>query len=380
MSMTRRERLTATFRGMPVDRPAVSFYEIGGFRYDPDDPDPYNVHNDPSWRPLIRFAEEKTDIMRLVSGKFLPRHPEAAKEFVRVESWEEGRSLFTRTRLKIAGRVMMELTRRDADTDTVWKIEHFLKDEEDLKAYLGIPEEALDCAWDCSDLPGLETALGETGIVMIDAGDPLCAAADMFSMEDYTVMAFSQPRLFNQLLQRFARRIHRNVEKVSGQFPGRLWRIYGSEYASEPYLPPSLYKDFFVTCTGPMVKMIQKHGGFARIHSHGRLRSILPHLASMGIDGLDPVEPPPHGDIELIEVRKGYGRDMVLLGNIEVTDIENLQAGEFEKKVAKALHEGTTGEGRGFVLMPSACPYGRRISPKTMTNYETMVRLAENWF
>ena len=36
-------------------------------------------------------------------------------------------------------------------------------------------------------------------------------------------------------------------------------------------------------------------------------------------------------------------------------------------------------EGRGFVLMPSAAPYGRIISSNTMYNYETMVRLTEGW-
>ena len=39
--MTRRERLMATLRGEPVDRPPVSFYELGGFQIDPADADPY---------------------------------------------------------------------------------------------------------------------------------------------------------------------------------------------------------------------------------------------------------------------------------------------------------------------------------------------------
>jgi hypothetical protein len=42
-----------TLRGESVDRPPVSFHEIGGFRIDPLDPDPYNVYNSPDWRPLI---------------------------------------------------------------------------------------------------------------------------------------------------------------------------------------------------------------------------------------------------------------------------------------------------------------------------------------
>jgi len=47
--MTRRERLMATLNGRPVDRPAVSFYEIGGFQINPSDPDPYNIYNAPGW-------------------------------------------------------------------------------------------------------------------------------------------------------------------------------------------------------------------------------------------------------------------------------------------------------------------------------------------
>ena len=59
--MNRRERLMATLQGEQVDRPAVNFYEIGGFRIDPSDQDRFNVYNDPSWQPLLQLAEEQTD-------------------------------------------------------------------------------------------------------------------------------------------------------------------------------------------------------------------------------------------------------------------------------------------------------------------------------
>lgn len=65
--MTRRERLIATLKGKAVDRPAVSFYEIGGFSVNADDPDEYNIYNSPSWQPLLRLAEDHTDIIRMVS-------------------------------------------------------------------------------------------------------------------------------------------------------------------------------------------------------------------------------------------------------------------------------------------------------------------------
>jgi len=128
-----------------------------------------------------------------------------------------------------------------------------------------------------------------------------------------------------------------------------------------------------------MIRMIHAHGGFARIHSHGRLEAILDMIAAMGARGLDPIEPPPQGDVDLSYVRQRHGSQLVLFGNLEVTDLENLPPAQFEETVKRALDEGTAGEGRGFVLMPSAAPYGRTISATTMANYETMVRLAEAW-
>ncbi len=134
-----------------------------------------------------------------------------------------------------------------------------------------------------------------------------------------------------------------------------------------------MFREFVTPYVTPMLQAIQRHGGYGRVHSHGRLRDILDAIAEMGADGLDPIEPPPQGDVELGWVRARYGRDMVLFGNLEISDIETLPTEQFREKVKGALDEGTRGPGRGFVLMPSACPYGRNLPALTVRNYETIV-------
>ncbi len=382
--MTRRERLMATLRGQPVDRPAVSFYEIGGFSVDPADPDPYNIYNAPDWAPLLQLAEERTDVIRMLSPvrarSIDPTGSSASarwQDFFREETRDDGAVRITRTVLTVAGRTLTQVTKREREVNTVWTVEHLLKDADDVRAYLALPDEVFAERIDTAPLEAEEAALGDRGIVMVDTEDPLCAAAALLSMEDYTTLAFTEPELFHALVEKHARYILPRTAEVSRRFPGRLWRIYGPEYASEPYLPPRLFDAFVVRYTGPLVRAIQAHGGFARIHCHGRLRNILDLIAGMGADGLDPIEPPPQGDMELREVRARYGRDLVLFGNLEVSEIELLAPDLFAEKVARALEEGTRGAGRGFVLMPSASPYGRTIAPHTLRNYETMVRLAE---
>ncbi len=384
--MTRRERLMATLRGDTVDRPAVNFYELGGFQIDPGDPDAYNVYNAPDWQELLELVENHTDIIRMMSpvrARSIDPSGSAVSErwheYFHEESEDDGRTRITRTVVKVAGRTLTQVTKRQSHINTVWTVEHLLKDAEDVEAYLTLPDEVFAERIDLAPLVAEENALGERGIVMVDTEDPLCAAAALFSMEDYAVLAFTDPVLFHRLLEKLAHRIHLRTAEVSRRFPGRLWRIYGPEYASEPYLPPRLFNEYVVRYVSPMIREIHAHGGYARIHCHGRIKNILDLIARMGADAIDPIEPPPQGDMHLREVRERHGRQFVLFGNLEIADIELLPHRRFSEKVKRALHEGTYGEGRGFVLLPSAAPYGRKLSPVTLRNYQTMVQLAEAW-
>ncbi|MCJ7550290.1 MAG: hypothetical protein MUQ30_11480, partial [Anaerolineae bacterium] len=239
--MKRRERLMVTLRGESVDRPPVSFYEIGGWKLDPDDPDFYNVYNGPGWRDLIQLAEEETDLIRMMGPLRRPAPDNCMDEFRRSETFVKDGSRYTRVTLEVGGRTLTSLSRRDPDVATVWTLEHLLKTPEDAEAYLQLPDEALAHDISVDNLEAADAELGDDGIVMVDAADPLCLAADLFSMADYTVLALTEPALFHRLLAKHAQHIYRDVALVAEAFPGHLWRIVGSEYASEPLLPPRLY-------------------------------------------------------------------------------------------------------------------------------------------
>lgn len=378
-AMNSRERLVATLRGEPVDRPAVSFYEIGGFDINPDDPDEFNIYNAPSWRPLIELAESQTDLLRMREPRERPDGNPCRTELMRIERCHKGDSRFTRTVIKAGGRTLTSQTRRDREVDTVWNIEHPIKNREDLLAFLELPDEFFASAPDIQNLLDTDRKVGDRGIVMIDTADPLGAVCMLFKMEDYLVAAMTEPGLFHRLLEKLAPHYYARTETISAAWPGHLWRICGSEFATEPYLPPRLFEEYAVRYMRPMIDTITRNGGFARVHCHGRIRSVLPHIVAMGATALDPIEPPPQGDVELAFVRKEYGDRLVLFGNLEARDIENMEPDAFEKVVAAALRDGTSGSGKGFVLMPSAAPCGRTITSRTMKNYEMMIRLVQNF-
>jgi uroporphyrinogen-III decarboxylase len=383
--VNRRERLLATLRGEPVDRPAVNFYEIGGLSIDPEDPDPWNVYRDPSWRPLLELAEKETDLIRLRSAVRVHSHEawdlsgadgkaSARGQLRTTETWVADGSRYSRMRLHIGGRELSTVSRRDRDLDTLWTVEPLLKDTSDLLAYLELPDDYFVQQVDVSPLVAEEQRLGDRGIVMVDTEDPLCAAATLFDMQDFTVVAFTEPALFHRLLQKLAEPLYARTEQVAREFPGRLWRIYGPEYATQPYLPPRLFQEYVVGYVQPMAQIIHRHGGLVRLHCHGKIRDNLDQIVALGADAIDPIEPPPRGDVELSYVRQRYGRQLVLFGNLEIADLEQMAPARFDTLVQRTLDEGTEGDGRGFVLMPSSSPCGRTITQRTLRNYCTMVR------
>ena len=289
----------ATLRGEPVDRPPVSFYELNGFDEDPTNPDPFNIYSHPSWRPLLELTREKTDRIVMRGVAYNHTLPDPIETIAESESSLRDGRRFTTRRIRAGNRTLTSRTRRDPEVNTVWTVEHLLKDVEDLKALLEIPSLEADRALDTSPIPAAEAVLGDSGIVMIDTPDPLCLAAALFSMADYTVTAMTERSLFHQLLERMASILLPKTEATAEALPGRLWRIYGPEYAAPPYLPPALFREYVCRYVSPMIEAIHRHGGYARVHCHGKVRAVLDDIVGMGADGLDPIEPPPQGDVEL---------------------------------------------------------------------------------
>jgi uroporphyrinogen-III decarboxylase len=379
--MNRKQRLLNTLAGKPVDRPAVCFYELNGLDQDPDAPGDFNIFAHPTWRPAIELARQRTDRIVLRYLPLLTGKPDFDfyGERAEVEQWSEGSSQFQRTTLRAGGRRLTQLTRRDADVFIVWELEYFLKDLEDLKAWLMLPLTPYQGQVELSEFLDAEHKLGDSGIVAVDAIDPLCFAAQLFDMATFTTIATYEPALFQQALEKIAAWLMPQIEAVALALPGKLWRICGPEYATPPTLNPKWFDDYVVRYNIPIVAAIHAGGGLARLHCHGRIKRVLDRIAATGCDALDPIEPPPQGDVELSYVREHYGRQMVLFGNLEASDLENLPQEAFRVKIRQALEEGTRGDGRGFVLMPSAIPYGRILSTVALKNFEAMIEEVEEF-
>ena len=371
--MTRKQRLETVLKGEEVDRPPVCFYELNGLDQKAEDPDPYNVFSHPSWAPILKMARDESDRIALRPMRFKNTGKNIRSSTECKTVTEENGNRHQYYSLDCNGRKFTWHDVRELDINTIWHVEYPLKTAEDLIAWLDIQEgNEAPLIPDISQIVQTENEMGDSGIVAVDIASPLCEAASYFSMEDYLVIAMQEPELFHRALKQISKRRIKEVEAFAQAAPGRLWRVFGPEYACAPFLPPKLYEEYSVKYDAPIADIIRHSGGYPRIHCHGNLKNVLGLIRKTGWTAIDPVEPPPQGDVSLKEAREILGPDFTIFGNIEVSHLEILDEDEFTKCVRTALKEGPI-KGKQFVLMPSSSPYGRFISPKVVNNYRIMI-------
>jgi hypothetical protein len=180
----------------------------------------------------------------------------------------------------------------------------------------------------------------------------------MMSFELLLEWVAAEPAAIRELADAWLERTGGKVDFLLSQGVGPFWHFNGVERASPPMMGPRQWEEWVVPYDGELMRRIKAHDPEARIHvhCHGRVGTLLDSFLAMGVDSLDPVEPPPQGDITFAEARRRVADRMTLYGNIEFLDMETRTPDEIEALVRRAIDEG--GRQR-TVLMPSATPHER---------------------
>jgi uroporphyrinogen-III decarboxylase len=112
------------------------------------------------------------------------------------------------------------------------------------------------------------------------------------------------------------------------------------------------FEEFVYDIDKPICDLIHNAGCHIWMHCHGRVGKLLERFMDMGIDVLNPIEPPPLGDVTLKQAVKIIGKGMGLEGNIEIQTLLMDSREVVREKIHTAAEEGKL-SGR-FILCPSA--------------------------
>jgi hypothetical protein len=273
-----------------------------------------------------------------------------------------------------AGDLTAHYTENDG-VHTVWRHELLIKSDDDIDRFLAAP--FAPCPPDPAVFEQTRQALGERGLMEIEVPDPLCLVVENMSYEDFMVRTLQAPARIDALLDQMAELLYAWLEMVLRAGFGPVFRIFGPEYAAPPMMSPRFFQKAVVAYDRPLVELIHRHGCYVRYHCHGPLARILDDFLALGVDMTDPCEAPPSGDITLRELADRVGRNLILMGNIQLDDLERAEPAKIDTLVAEAVN--AVGGRAPFILCPTAFPFSSPLPAATERNLMQFLAAAEKY-
>ena len=122
--------------------------------------------------------------------------------------------------------------------------------------------------------------------------------------------------------------------------------------AHEMLIPPWMGMRHFDEWVFPYDKLVNDAvhaiGGRCRSHCHGECMDFLERMSEMGVDAVEPLEPPPFGNVNLREAKRQVGDRMVLSGNIPSQEFCRVRPDKVRQWVKDAV--AVAAAGGGFAL------------------------------
>jgi hypothetical protein len=103
-----------------------------------------------------------------------------------------------------------------------------------------------------------------------------------------------------------------------------------------------------------------------QLHCHGKMRDVIDGIMEIGPHAVEPIEPPPQGDIPLAEFKARYGQQVCMVGNIEFDDMDKCTPEGMDARCRAAIE--VAAPGGGFILTQTAPPI-TSLNPRMEANY-----------
>ena len=258
---------------------------------------------------------------------------------------------------------------------TLWRHNLLIKTDEDIDRFLSmqfVPEPPPIQVFEQT-----RRALGERGLMEVELPDALCLVVENMSYEDFMVRTLQAPAQIDALLARMSELLLGYVESLLRAGFGPVFRIFGPEYAAPPVMSPAFFRKAVVAYDRPLIDLIHRYGGFVRYHCHGPIARILDDFLMLGVDMTDPCEAPPSGDITLRQLADRAGHNLILMGNIQLDDLERAEPQKIERLVAEAVE--AVGGRAPFILCPTAFPFSSPLPERTERNLLQFMAAAEKY-
>ncbi|NLF71035.1 MAG: hypothetical protein GX575_18545 [Candidatus Anammoximicrobium sp.] len=200
--------------------------------------------------------------------------------------------------------------------------------------------------------------------VHMEVFSPLTHLLELFGYQPALMALIDAPELCHQLLERFTRIVTAMVRCYAPQQPDAI--LISSAFAGAGFISRGMYREFVAPYEQRVVQAIHEFGLPAYTHTCGAIGDRLDLMAETGLDGIDTLDPPPLGTVDLAQAKAEFGRRLFFKGNLDAVN-EMLYADDarFRQAVLDRLRIGKPGSG---YILSSACSVAPRVSPQRLVS------------
>ncbi len=359
--LSSRERILRTIAGKPVDHVPL-FAPIAWNPLTPE-PVPPDWKAQPNYQHLVTLAKqhcdffaqleipERTPLRNLKQGYGMQGIPEgifdrrfflAPPDCVEVcgEEMRAGTRLI-RYRVHTPRGVLTTTDAVRAGEDTVWEFEPLIKDVDDAEKLVALPHR-----FDPPDLAkyfAQREQLGERGVAVCFVSSPVVMVSRLTGFQKFLEWTITERALLDRMFRIIQERIAERLQFALDRGAGPIFRFGGSEQATPPMMSAHGFDHFVLGYEQPLWQRVRQAGKIVWVHCHGKVGTVIEKFRDGGAQLLDPVEPPPQGNIEIADAKaRARAGPLTLIGNIEFSALQNDTPDQIETQVRRAIQDGGT--------------------------------------
>ena len=343
MKLTSRERIMRIFKNEDIDRPALKLWGAGF-------PDARQLH--PAYQPVSDLAYEVSDLFLgagfrfdVYGGMELPQYAETWLEDTAHPTWKDEHTVFHTPK----GDLHM-INRVSTVGEPDYTIEYMIKEPEDLEALLSLPYTPYPI--DAKKFHETDARLGDRGVLMANIDHAGYALHRMMGSETLAYFSVDERELLLEALEIYSGRLYDLTKTIfdSGIHAPVAW--VGPELFIPPLMGPKDFNDFVFNFDKKICDLVHDRGSHVWVHCHGKVANFVEEYIKMGIDVLNPLEPPKNGDIDMEKIIQKFGRRIGWEGNIEIQELIQASPERVKMLIDECVEKGK--ESGRFILCPSA--------------------------
>jgi uroporphyrinogen-III decarboxylase len=186
---------------------------------------------------------------------------------------------------------------------------------------------------------------------------PLDYVLDLFGFEQAMIGFLEDPGRAARVLQKFTDGI---VAVARGLVDGGVDAVkISSPFAGAGFLSAAFYRAFVLPYESQIVRAVESRGARAYLHTCGDIHDRLELMAESGASGIECLDPPPLGRVELADAKRRVGGRLFIKGNVDPVHV--LLAGGTERVRDDARRRVAAGKPGGGYILSTACS----IAPRT---------------